>query len=108
MQAHSVYFKLVDDSQAAKEALVANCQKYLAPSAGIIFFGVGMLAEDLARDVNDRDFDVALQIVFKDRAAHDAYQEADSHHQFIEESQSNWQKVRVFDTDLVPYVPPAR
>ena len=66
MLAHNVYFKLVDDSEASKEALVANCRKYLAPSPGIVFFGVGMLAEGLARDVNDRDFDVSLQIVFKD------------------------------------------
>jgi hypothetical protein len=48
--------------------------------------------------VNDQEFDVALYVIFKDKAAHDAYQVAATHQQFIEESKSNWKKVRVFDS----------
>jgi hypothetical protein len=51
--------------------------------------------------VNDRDFDVALQVMFSDRAAHDRYQTDERHLAFIAENKANWQRVRVFDADLV-------
>ena len=50
--------------------------------------------------MNDRDFDVALHIVFDSIEAHDAYQDAPSHHQFINENKPNWKVVRVFDADV--------
>ena len=45
-----------------------------------------------------RDFDVGLHVIFKDRAAHDHYQETEAHLKFIEENKAGWAKVRVFDT----------
>jgi hypothetical protein len=98
MLAHMVYFSLKDNSAAAKEKLVAACKKYLNKHPGTVFFGAGTLVEDLKRPVNDRDFDVALHIVFENRAAHDRYQTAKRHVQFIEENKDNWTKVRVFDS----------
>ena len=50
--------------------------------------------------MNDRDFDVALHVVFKDKAAHDEYQKTARHLKFIEENQANWKKVRVFDSGV--------
>jgi len=38
-----------------------------APGRGL--FAAGTLADELNRPVNDRDFDVALHIVFQDRKA---------------------------------------
>jgi hypothetical protein len=98
--AHNVYFSLKDNSAAAKKKLVAACKKYLSKHAGEMFFGAGTLAADLDRPVNDRDFDVGLHIIFKDRASHDKYQDAPRHKQFIEENKDNWSKVRVFDSVL--------
>src|SRR5256885_5436819 len=49
-------------------------------------------------EVNDREFDVALHLVFKDKAAHDKYQDHPRHAKFIEENKGNWKKVRVFDS----------
>jgi CHASE1-domain containing sensor protein len=95
---HDVFFSLKDPSEPAKAKLVAACQKYLTAHDGTVFFSVGTLAPDLKRDVNDRDFDVALHITFTDKAAHDKYQEAPRHKQFIAENESNWKKVRVFDS----------
>ncbi|REJ90754.1 MAG: Dabb family protein, partial [Planctomycetota bacterium] len=46
----------------------------------------------------DRDFHVALHVVFEDRAAHDRYQPSDSHQQFIEQNRDTWSQVRVFDS----------
>jgi hypothetical protein len=98
MIAHNVYFSLKDNSPAAKAKLVAACKKYLSGHPGEVFFAAGTLAEDLDRPVNDRDFDVALHIVFKDKAAHDRYQDAERHKKFIDENKDNWKKVRVFDS----------
>jgi len=100
MLSHSVYFSLHDNSPAAIDALVAACKKYLADHPGVVFFSAGTLTKDLARPVNDREFDVALHVVFDSRASHDLYQTAPSHLKFIEENKPNWSKVRVFDADV--------
>jgi len=95
---HSVYFSLKDSSPQGREKLIAACKKYLTKHPGEVYFAVGPLAEDLKRPVNDRDFDVALLIVFEDRQAHDRYQDAERHQQFIAENKDTWKKVRVFDS----------
>lgn len=98
MLAHNVYFTLHDDSPAAIDGLVAACHKYLKNHPGVVFFAAGRLEPELARPVNDRDFHVALHVVFKDRASHDLYQQAADHLRFIEENRENWKQVRVFDS----------
>jgi hypothetical protein len=96
--AHNVYFALKDRSPEATKQLLEACRKYLSGHPGAVFFAVGTLAAELQRPVNDRDFDVALHIIFQDQAAHDRYQDDARHHQFIAENQANWKKVRVFDS----------
>ena len=98
MLAHNVFFALKDNSPEAKKKLVEACKKYLTKHPGEVFFAAGTIAEDLNRPVNDRDFEVALHIVFKDKASHDKYQDAERHKQFIDECKDNWKKVRVFDS----------
>jgi hypothetical protein len=102
MIAHNVYFALKDASPEAKRKLVGACKKYLAKHPGTVFFAAGTLAEEFKRPVNDRDFDVALHLVFKNKEAHDKYQDAATHKQFIEENKENWKKVRVFDSLVEP------
>jgi hypothetical protein len=98
--AHNVFFTLHDASPEARARLVQACHSLLANHPGIVFFACGTLAEELKREVNDRGFDVALHIVFTDQAAHDRYQEAPAHHQFIAENRDNWKQVRVFDSSV--------
>lgn len=98
--AHMVYFTLKDRSPEARQRLVDACQKYLSGHPGTVYFGVGTLVEDLDRPVNVRDFDVALQLVFESREAHDVYQQAPRHLQFIEENKATWAQVRVFDANI--------
>lgn len=98
--AHMVFFQLADDSPTNRERLVKACQKYLSGHEGTVYFSVGVLADDMTREVNDRDFDVALHVVFRDRAAHDRYQTDARHTKFIEEHSALWAKVRVFDSYL--------
>ena len=94
---HNVFFS-TKDKQAAQE-LIAGCKKYLAGEPGTIVFSAGTLS-DFDRDVNDRNFDVGLHLVFKDRASHDKYQTSANHTEFIEKCKHTWTKVRVFDTDV--------
>jgi hypothetical protein len=98
MLSHDVYFALKDNSATAKKKLVEACKKYLSRHPGEAFFATGTRVEDLKREVNDQEFDVALHIVFKNKEAHDKYQDAARHKQFIEENRDNWKKVRVFDS----------
>ena len=97
---HMVYFTLKERTPANREKLVAACKKYLAEHDGVVFFSAGVIADDFKRDVNDRDWDVALHIVFQTKADHDRYADAPRHLQFIQENQANWKKVRVFDSLL--------
>lgn len=103
MLIHNVYFSLNDNAPANVQNLVAACRKYLTDHPGTVLFAAGTVS-DLDRSVNDRDFDVGLHLVFKDRAAHDVYQNAPRHLQFIEENKATWKKVRVFDSDCPPVV----
>ncbi|MEZ6139974.1 MAG: Dabb family protein [Zavarzinella sp.] len=95
---HNVYFSLLERSPENVAALIQACEKYLTIQPGIVAFFCGGLDHDLRREVNDLDFDVALHIVFLDRAAHDAYQVDPTHNQFISENKATWKKVRVFDS----------
>lgn len=96
--AHNVYFALNEPSEAARAKLIADCHKYLSGEPGIVAFAAGEIVESHARDVNVRDWDVSLHIVFESKHHHDLYQNAPDHHKFIEENRQNWKAVRVFDT----------
>jgi hypothetical protein len=106
--AHNVYFTLHDPSPTARALLARACREHLAEHPGILYFACGVRDPELAREVNDRDFDVSLHIVFTDRPAHDAYQTTPAHLRFIEENKANWKRVRVFDSAVEPSPPTAR
>jgi len=99
--AHIVYFTLKEGSEANIAKLVADCDKYLSGHPGCLYYSAGTLVPDLTRPVNDREFHVALHVVFASRADHDLYQTAEKHLQFIAENKASWERVRVFDA----YVP---
>ena len=103
MLSHVVYFTLKDRSTTAIAALVAACREHLTGHPGEIAFGVGTCAADYDREVNDRYWDVALTIVFESQAAHDSYQTAPRHGQFIAENAPTWAKVRVFDATVAAF-----
>jgi hypothetical protein len=98
--AHMVFFTLKDSNEANRKRLVDACKKYLDGHEGVVYFSVGTLNADLKREVNDRDFDVALHLVFRNEAAHDKYQDHPRHKAFISENSALWSKVRVFDSDV--------
>jgi hypothetical protein len=99
---HMVYFKLKTPTPENRQKLVAACEKYLADHEGVTFFAAGVISDDFKREVNDRDWDVALHLVFDSKAAHDKYQDHPEHLKFIEENKDGWAKVRVFDSEFTP------
>lgn len=99
---HMVYFKLKDPTPGNREKLVAACKKYLSDHEGTVYFAAGVIGDAFKREVNDRDWDVALHLVFADKAAHDKYATHPEHLKFIEENKDGWAKVRVFDSEITP------
>ena len=100
MFAHDVYFALNDNSPQAKAKLIAACKQQLTDHPGTVWFAVGPRVEEMRREVNDRDFDVALHLTFKSKADHDQYAQAERHRKFIDENKENWRTIRVFDSYL--------
>ena len=98
MLAHEVYFSLTDNSPQAKEELVAACKKHLTGHPGTVWFAAGPVADELKGGMNDQQFDVALHLVFKNKAALTQYTKAERHLKFITENKATWKKVRVFDS----------
>jgi hypothetical protein len=96
--AHMVYFQLKDSSDATRAKLVSACNEYLSGHEGTVYYSAGVIAEDMSRDVNDQDFDVALNLVFRNKEAHDKYAIHPRHIEFIEKHKDTWANVRVFDS----------
>ena len=95
---HNVFFTLKDKSAASVKKLIDACRKHLTVQPGIVSFACGAREQGLTREVNDKDWDVGLHILFKDRASHDAYQVDARHEQFVAENKNDWAKARVFDS----------
>ena len=95
---HMVYFQLKDNSPEAKAKLVAACDKYLKGMAGVEYYSAGVRGEEFARDVNAKDWDVALNIIFKDKESYAKYEPHADHLKFIAEGKDNWKGVKVYDS----------
>lgn len=100
--AHMVFFELKDKTPEAKKKLVDACYKYLKNHDGVLYFSAGPRAEDVKEKVSAADWDVALHIVFKDRAALQKYGPHPDHQKFINEHRENWTKVKVYDSVVDP------
>ncbi len=98
MHAHNVFFTLNDKSSEAVEQFISDSKQYLAVIPGIKSFACGVLEVALDREINDRDFDVSLHVLFESKEAHDAYQISPSHHEFVARNEANWAAARVFDS----------
>ena len=101
--AHMVFFTLNDHSKESRAKFVAGCEKYLTGHEGAQSFSVGVFADDVDEGaVSVKDFDVALHVVFQDKAAKEKYLVNPRHKAFVEEFRASFAKVRVFDSYLEP------
>jgi len=100
--AHTVYFWLKHpESEQDKTSFVTSLKKFLNTSkyAKTNFIGYPPKA---SRDVVDGSFTFSLIVTFESAAAQESYQKEEAHLLFIEESNSLWTKVIVYDSVLVP------
>ena len=95
---HMVFFELKDKSAEAKKKLVDACYKYLKNHDGVLYFSAGPRAEDVKEPVSAADWDVALHIVFRDKASLKKYGPHADHQKFIAENRDNWKGVKVYDS----------
>jgi hypothetical protein len=100
MIGHMVFFSLNEPTPENKAKMIEACKRHLSGHEGTIYFSAGVICDSLKREVNDRDFDVALHLVFADLKAHDKYQDHPRHLEFIEGNKALWKKVRVFDSEI--------
>ena len=101
--AHMVFFTLKGHSAEERDAFVSSCHKYLSGHDGTDYYSVGTIAEDVTEpNVSVKDFDVALHLVFTNKAARDTYLKDPRHVKFVDENKAQFEKVRVFDSYLVP------
>lgn len=102
--AHMVFFTLKDHGKESRDAFIASCEKLLTNHEGTVYFSVGTLAEDVEEPgVSVKDFDVALHVVFENKAAKEKYLVHARHKQFVEDNLPAFDKVRVFDSYLITH-----
>jgi hypothetical protein len=102
--AHMVFFALKDRSTESREKFLASCDKYLSEHEGTVYYSAGIIAEDkdVEEPVSVKDFDVALHVVFENKAAKAKYLASERHKTFVDENRESFAGVRVFDSFLKP------
>jgi hypothetical protein len=97
MFSHIVIFWANPGKPQAADALLAGAKQYLQPIPGALHFHVGKMARS-HRPVVDQSYAVALNLVFPDKAAQDAYQAHPLHLEFVEQVlRPHCAKVLVYD-----------
>lgn len=97
MFVHNVFFWLKPGTPASvREAMIRDAHQELGriPIVKHIFVGEPALTP---REVVDNTYDVALSVVFDDRAGHDIYQAHEIHKAFTQRYKPDWQRITVYD-----------
>ena len=100
--AHMVFFTLKDHSAESRSKFVDSTRKHLGAIEGTTYFSVGSIAEDadVQEGASVKEWDVALHVVFPDKAAKAAYLKNPHHDAFVAENKDQFEKVQVFDSFL--------
>jgi hypothetical protein len=94
---HVVIFWTKPENPKAADELIAGMQRYLKPIPGVLQFHVGRMVPS-HRPVVDQSYQVALNLLFPDKATQDAYQVHPLHIEFVEKVfKPNCTKVVVYD-----------
>lgn len=83
MFSHIVVFWTDPNKPQAADDLLAGAIKYLKDIPGVLQFHAGKMVPS-HRPVVDQTYQVALNVVFADKAAQDAYQVHPRHLEFVE------------------------
>lgn len=83
MFSHVVIFWTDPANASAADELLAGMDQYLRPIPGVLHYHTGKMVPS-HRDVVDQTYQVALNLVFPDKAEQDAYQVHPLHIEFVE------------------------
>lgn len=97
MFSHVVIFWTKPGLPGAAEALLAGVNRYLKDIPGVLHFHAGKMASS-PRPVVEQTYQVALNLVFPDKATQDAYQVHPRHLEFVEKVfKPNCERVLIYD-----------
>ena len=99
MLIHAVYFWLKPDLTPAQRAEFRRGVESLAAITHVERVHVGVPAGVPVRPVVDRSFAVALVVVCRDVAAHNAYQADPIHLAFVARFKDYWTRVQIYDSE---------
>jgi hypothetical protein len=97
MLVHSVFFWLKPDLSADQRAEFERGVASLAKIAAVESCHIGTPAATPKRPTIDDSYSVALTVLLKDIAAHDAYQIDPIHLAFVGACKGYWTKVQIYD-----------
>jgi len=97
MLIHSVFFWLKPDATDTQRAAMQRGLESLRGIQSVTALYWGTPAAMEARPVRDSSYDFGLTVVFKDVAAHDAYQIDPLHAAFNQDYRPLWARVQVYD-----------
>lgn len=95
---HCVYFWLKPELTPAQRADFRRGVESLAGIRSVEKVAVGTPAATERRPVIDSTYDVALVVICRDVAAHDAYQVDPIHLAFVEKFKTFWTRVQIYDS----------
>jgi hypothetical protein len=99
MLVHTVYFWLKPELTPAQRAEFRRGVESLGGIKAVDRIYVGTPAKTEKRPVIDDSYSVALTVVCKDVAAHDAYQVDPIHLKFVETCKTFWTRVQIYDAE---------
>ena len=97
MLVHTVFFWLKPELTAAQLAAFRRGVESLGTIKAVDKCYVGTPAKTERRPIIDASYSVALTVIVKDIAAHDAYQMDPIHLKFIAECKTFWSRVQIYD-----------
>lgn len=97
---HSIYFSLADKSEASIKKFTEICMKYLSDHTGICVFAIGGLA-NMKRDVSITNYDVAMNILWKNKSFYSSYLTSKSHDEFFPATKGMILDTYIFDSYLM-------
>lgn len=97
MFSHIVVFWADPENPQSAANLIDGAERYLRHIPGIVHFHIGRMVPS-HRPVVDQSYQVALNVTFTDKAAHDAYQAHPDHVEFVAKVfKPNCRKVIIYD-----------
>lgn len=99
MLVHAVYFWLKPELSAEQRADFRRGVGSLGEIKGVENVFIGTPAATERRSVVDTSYSVALVVICKDVAAHDAYQIDPIHLKFVERYKTFWSRVQIYDSE---------